>query len=102
MHGDTVTNLLLVPLVFSYSAVATFRQASLTAFQEVEDNVAALCILENETQQQQQAVASAQESLQRFTNRYKDGVATYLQIITPQTLKLANTQNPIYIPTPRL
>src|SRR5260370_10018193 len=102
MHGDTVTNLLLVPLVFSYSAVATYRQTSLTAFQEVEHNVAALSILENETQQQQQAVASAQESLQRFTNRYKGGVDAYLQVITAQTIELANERNAIDIQRRRL
>jgi NodT family efflux transporter outer membrane factor (OMF) lipoprotein len=79
------------------AAVATYRQTSLTAFQEVEDNVAALRILENETQQQQQAVASSQESLQLFTNRYKGGVDTYLQVITAQTIELANERNAIDI-----
>jgi NodT family efflux transporter outer membrane factor (OMF) lipoprotein len=82
--------------------VATYRQTSLTAFQEVEDNVAALRILENETQQQQQAVASAQESLQLFTNRYKGGVDTYLQVITAQTIELANERNAIDILRRRL
>src|ERR1700730_11537487 len=71
------------------ATVATYRQTSPTAFQEVEDNVAALRILENEMQQQQQAVASSQESLQLFTNRYKGGVDTYLQVITAQTIELA-------------
>ena len=55
------------------ATVATYRQTSLTAFQEVEDNVAALRILENEAQQQRHAVASSQDSLQIFTNRYKGG-----------------------------
>jgi outer membrane protein TolC len=82
--------------------VATYRQTSLTAFQEVEDNVAALRILENETQQQQQAVASSQESLQLFTNRYKGGVDTYLQVITAQTIELANERNAIDILRRRL
>jgi NodT family efflux transporter outer membrane factor (OMF) lipoprotein len=82
--------------------VATYRQTSLTAFQEVEDNVAALRILENEGQQQQQAVASAQESLQLFTNRYKGGVDTYLQVITAQTVELANERNAIDIRRRRL
>ncbi len=98
----TVATLLFVPVVFSYAAVAPYRQASLTAFQEVEDNVTALRILENETQQQQQAVASAQESLQRFTNRYKGGVDTYLQVITAQTIELANERNAIDIQRRRL
>jgi NodT family efflux transporter outer membrane factor (OMF) lipoprotein len=84
------------------AAVATYRQSSLTAFQEVEDNVAALRILEDETQQQQQAVASSQESLQLFTNRYKGGVDTYLQVITAQTIELANERNAIDIQRRRL
>jgi NodT family efflux transporter outer membrane factor (OMF) lipoprotein len=84
------------------AAVATYRQTSLTAFQEVEDNVAALRILENETQQQQQAVASSQESLQLFTNRYRGGVDTYLQVITAQTIELANERNAIDIQRRRL
>ena len=79
------------------AAVATYRQTSLTAFQEVEDNVAALRILENETQQQQRALESSRESLQLFTNRYKGGVDTYLQVITAQTIELANERNDIDI-----
>jgi NodT family efflux transporter outer membrane factor (OMF) lipoprotein len=84
------------------ATVATYRQTSLTAFQEVEDNVAALRILENETEQQQEAVASSQESLQLFTNRYKGGVDTYLQVITAQTIELANERNAIDILRRRL
>jgi len=84
------------------AAVATYRQTSLTAFQEVEDDVAALRILENETLQQQQAVASSQESLQLFTNRYRGGVDTYLQVITAQTIELANERNAIDILRRRL
>jgi NodT family efflux transporter outer membrane factor (OMF) lipoprotein len=84
------------------ATVATYRQTSLTAFQEVEDNVAALRILEHETQQQQQAVASSQESVQLFTNRYNGGVDTYLQVITAQTIELANERNDIDILRRRL
>ena len=84
------------------AAVATYRQTSLTAFQEVEDNVAALRILENESQQQEQAVASSKDSLQLFTNRYKGGVDTYLQVITAQTIELANERNAIDIQRRRL
>jgi NodT family efflux transporter outer membrane factor (OMF) lipoprotein len=84
------------------ATVATYRQTSLTAFQEVEDNVAALRILENEGKQQEQAVASSQESLQLFTNRYKGGVDTYLQVITAQTIELANQRNAIDIQRRRL
>jgi NodT family efflux transporter outer membrane factor (OMF) lipoprotein len=84
------------------STVASYRQTSLTAFQEVEDNLAALRILEDEAQQQQRAVASAQESLQLFTNRYKGGVDTYLQVITAQTTELANERNVIDIQRRRM
>jgi NodT family efflux transporter outer membrane factor (OMF) lipoprotein len=84
------------------AAVATYRQTSLTAFQEVEDNVAALRILENEALQQQEAVASSKDSLQLFTNRYKGGVDTYLQVITAQTTELANERNAIDIQRRRM
>ena len=84
------------------ATVATYRQTSLTAFQEVEDNVAALRILETEAQQQDQAVASSKDSLQVFTNRYKGGVDTYLQVINAQTIELANERNSIDILRRRL
>ena len=73
--------------------VASYRQTTLSAFQEVEDNLAALRILETEAQQQQQATASASESLQLFTNRYVGGVDNYLQVITAQTALLTNQRN---------
>jgi NodT family efflux transporter outer membrane factor (OMF) lipoprotein len=79
------------------ATVATYRQTSLTGFQEVEDNLAALRILENETQQQDQAIASSKDSLHLFTNRYKGGVDTYLQVITAETIELANERNGIDI-----
>jgi outer membrane protein TolC len=84
------------------AAVANYRQTSLTAFQEVEDNVAALRILEDEAKQQQEAVASAKDSLQLFTNRYKGGVDTYLQAITAATTELANERNAIDIQPRRM
>jgi len=85
-------------LLASYDAtVASYRQATLDAFQQVEDNLAALRILEQETQQQERAVASARESLQLFTNRYKGGVDTYLQVISAQTAALTNERNQVDI-----
>ena len=82
----------------SYDAtVAAYRQTTLTAFQQVEDNLAALRILEQEAQQQRRAVESAQQSLQLFTNRYRGGVDNYLQVITAQTVTLTNQRNEIDI-----
>jgi NodT family efflux transporter outer membrane factor (OMF) lipoprotein len=82
--------------------VASYRQTTLTAFQEVEDNLAALRILEKEAQQQREATTSAEESLQLFTNRYKGGVDNYLQVITAQTVLLANQRNDIDIQRRRM
>lgn len=69
---------------------ANYRQSVLNAFQEVEDNLAALRILSDEAQTQAAAVDSAQRSLQISTNRYKGGVTTYLEVLTAQTIQLSN------------
>jgi NodT family efflux transporter outer membrane factor (OMF) lipoprotein len=82
--------------------VASYRQTTLTAFQEVEDNLAALRILEKEAQQQQEATTSAEESLQLFTHRYEGGVDNYLQVITAQTVLLTNQRNDIDIERRRM
>jgi NodT family efflux transporter outer membrane factor (OMF) lipoprotein len=82
--------------------VATYRQTTLNAFQEVEDKLAALNVLEREAAQQHQATASAQESLQLFTNRYEGGVDNYLQVITAQTIALADERNDIDIQRRRM
>ena len=84
--------------IAAYDAtVAAYRQTTLTAFQQVEDNLAALRILEQEAQQQRRAVESAQLSLRLFTNRYRGGVDNYLQVITAQTVTLANQRTEIDI-----
>lgn len=79
------------------ATVADYRQAALSAFQQVEDNLAALRILEQESRQQDEAVADARESLDVFNNRYKGGVDTYLQVITAQTIALSNERNQVDI-----
>jgi NodT family efflux transporter outer membrane factor (OMF) lipoprotein len=84
------------------AAVAGYRETTLTAFQQVEDNLAALRILENEEKQQRNAVASAEESLQLFINRYQGGVDNYLQVITAQTIALTNERNEIDIQRRRM
>jgi NodT family efflux transporter outer membrane factor (OMF) lipoprotein len=77
--------------------VAAYRQTTLTAFQQVEDNLNALHNLEIEARQQHDATASAQQSLDLFNTRYEDGVDTYLQVITWQTALLQNQRNGIQI-----
>jgi len=71
--------------------VANYRQAVLTAFQQVEDNLAALRLLTQEVAQQDAAVKSAQRFLAIATDRYKLGLDPYLNVITAQTA-LLNTQ----------
>jgi NodT family efflux transporter outer membrane factor (OMF) lipoprotein len=84
------------------SAVANYRQTTLTAFQQVEDNLAALRVLETESEQQRAATESAQQSLDLFNTRYEGGVDTYLQVVTSQTTALANQRNEIEIMRRRL
>jgi NodT family efflux transporter outer membrane factor (OMF) lipoprotein len=79
------------------ATVATYRETTLTAFQQVEDNLAALRILEQEAEQQRLAVEAAQESLQLFTNRYRGGVDNYLSVIVAQTTLLTNQRAEIDI-----
>jgi len=78
-------------------SVAAYRQTTLTAFQQVEDNLNALHNLEIEAGQQHEATASAQQSLDLFNIRYEDGVDNYLQVITWQTALLENELNDIAI-----
>jgi len=79
------------------SETASYRQTTLTAYQQVEDSLAMLRILADEAEQQRQATAAAQEAQQIFSNRYVGGVDTYLQVITAQTAALTNERNDIDI-----
>ncbi|HMF74402.1 MAG TPA: efflux transporter outer membrane subunit, partial [Bryobacteraceae bacterium] len=89
--------------VSNYDATtAGYRQSALSAFQEVEDNLAALRQLETEAQQQHVATDSAEQSLGLFQTRYEGGVDTYLQVITWQASALFNERNDIDIMRRRL
>jgi NodT family efflux transporter outer membrane factor (OMF) lipoprotein len=79
------------------ATVANYRQTTLTAFQQVEDNLAALRILETEAQQQHESTDSAAQTLDLSQTRYEGGVDTYLQVITWQTAALNNERNDIDI-----
>ncbi|MFI5095631.1 MAG: efflux transporter outer membrane subunit [Candidatus Acidiferrales bacterium] len=75
--------------------VANYRQTVLTAFQQVEDNLAAVRILSQDIQQQDAAVQSAQRSLQEATVRYKAGLDPYLNVITAQMVVLNDQQTAV-------
>jgi NodT family efflux transporter outer membrane factor (OMF) lipoprotein len=77
------------------SQVANYRQTVLTAFQQVEDNLAALRILTSETQQQDVAVKAAQKNLDLSVQQYRLGVASYLNVITAQASLLSNQQTAV-------
>jgi NodT family efflux transporter outer membrane factor (OMF) lipoprotein len=72
--------------------VANYRQTVLTAFQQVEDNLASLRILSQSIQQQNAAVAAARRGFDEASSRYKAGLDPYLNVLTAQTLLLNNQQ----------
>ena len=69
-------------------AVANYRQAALTAYREVEDNLAALHHLADEVSADEAAAASAQRSAYHADQRYAAGVADYLEVASTQTAAL--------------
>jgi NodT family efflux transporter outer membrane factor (OMF) lipoprotein len=79
------------------SAVAAYRQSVLTAFQEVEDNLAALHYLETEAAQEDIAVKEADRSVALELDRYKGGVDSYLNVITTQTIALGDERTAVTI-----
>ncbi|HUO34989.1 MAG TPA: efflux transporter outer membrane subunit [Candidatus Acidoferrum sp.] len=83
-------------------SVANYRQTVLTGFQEVEDNLAALRILQDEAKTEDAAVAAAQHSLDLSINRYKGGVTSYLEVTTAQNAALADEVTAVEILTRRL
>lgn len=83
-------------------SVANYRQAVLTSFEEVEDNLAALRILDEEARRQQEAVAAAENSLKLSLNRYRGGVTTYLEVTTAQGIALTNERTAVQILSRRM
>lgn len=77
------------------ASVATYRQTVLAAFQDVEDNLAALRILEQEARVQGEAVKAAQQSVTVFRNQYKAGTASALDVIVVQATELASERTEI-------
>jgi NodT family efflux transporter outer membrane factor (OMF) lipoprotein len=82
--------------------VAQYRQLSLQALQQVEDQLAALSALADEAQLQQEAVAAAEESLRLATNQYKAGAASYLNVLTAQTAAYTANNSRLLIEGQRL
>jgi NodT family efflux transporter outer membrane factor (OMF) lipoprotein len=84
------------------ATVANYRQTVLTAFQQVEDNLAALRILGEETVAAETATKAAKDSLDIATYQYKAGTVNYLTVITAQATYLANEQTVVNLLARRL
>jgi NodT family efflux transporter outer membrane factor (OMF) lipoprotein len=82
--------------------VALYRQTVLSGFQDVEDNLAALRILDEEAQMQEQALNTARESVALTINQYKAGIVSYLNVVIVQTIALTNERAAIGISGQRL
>jgi len=82
--------------------VADYQQTVLMSFQEVEDSLSDLRVLEDEYKTQDAAVAAANRALEQATNRYKGGLDTYLTVITAQSAALANERTSVSLLTRQL
>jgi outer membrane protein TolC len=78
-------------------SIDNYRQTVLTAFQEVEDSLSALRILQDEAKTEQDAVTAAQHSLSLSESRYRGGVANYLEVTTAQSAALADERSAVDI-----
>ena len=80
--------------IATYNAnVAAYRQSVLTAFQQVEDSLAAVRILSQQIRRQEEAVDSSQTFLRLELGRYETGIDPYIDVVTAQTTVLANRQS---------
>lgn len=82
--------------------VATYRQTVLTAFQQVEDQLAALRILAQQAEVQARAVKASDEAEQLVLNQYQAGTVAYTNVLTAQTTALQNRQGALSIAQNRL
>lgn len=83
-------------------AVATYRQTVLTSFQDVEDQLAGLRILEQQAAAQKRAVAAARDAERLELNQYKAGTVAYTSVVTAQQTALSNEQTALGIRQSRL
>jgi NodT family efflux transporter outer membrane factor (OMF) lipoprotein len=84
------------------ATVAEYRASVLNAFQQVEDNLSALRVLDDQMRQQARAVAAARDSEEASMNRYRGGLVTYLEVATAQTVRLQNERVAVAIERQRM
>lgn len=73
---------------FYNETVANYRRTVLSAFQEVEDQVSAQELLHTQLEAEEEALASARQTVEIANNRYEAGLVTYLEVATAQTAEL--------------
>ena len=83
-------------------SVDNYRQTTLSAFEDVEDNLSALRVLQNEAKTQDGAVAASQHSLDLSISRYRGGVTSYLEVTTAQSVALSDEVTAVSILTRRM
>ncbi|MBA4418176.1 MAG: RND transporter [Syntrophus sp. (in: bacteria)] len=84
------------------ATVASYRQTVLNGFQEVEDQLSALRILEEEAQAQEGALSAARKSLEISLNQYKAGTVSYLNVVIAQATALNNARTVLNILSRRM
>jgi len=84
------------------SSVATYRQTVLTAFQQVEDELSDLRILQQQAGAEETAVRAAQHSLDIALNEYRAGTVAYTTVVTAQTALLGNQESALTVQQSRL
>ena len=84
------------------ASVAGYKQAILTSFQQIEDNIAALRILDEEVQVQNNAVSAAHQAVQLTTNQYEAGTVSYLNVMVNQVTALNNDVTAVNLQGQRL
>ena len=82
--------------------IANYQQTVLTSFQQVEDSLSDLRVLQDEFKTQNDAVDAANRALEQSTNRYKGGLDTYLTVITAQNAALVNERTAVGLLTRQL
>jgi len=82
--------------------VANYRQTVLAGFQQVEDELAALRVLEQQAEVQDRAVKASEEAVQLILNQYRAGTVDYTTVVTAQTTALGNEQTALTVMQNRL
>ncbi len=78
-------------------AVAQYKQVVLSSFQQVEDDLSTLRVLDQETALQDEAVAAAQIAERLALTQYRGGTANYLAVVTAQILALSNQRTAVQL-----